>query len=154
MYSTFFKTKDNEVCDRRNNFVNHPSRCNTFCIILSPPKNCAFLSDENHLVIQVKEDKKWTKCEPIKVKNFLICPRIATGNHEKFKILCSVTTILLPAPQTLAPHTNTKKQTQPLITNKPPVTPRNCSYAVAQGISKFVTNNACYKLIESIRDVL
>ena len=108
-----------------------PSRCNTFCMILSPPRNCAFLSDENHLIIYAKEDQKWTKCEPEKVENSVISSRIATVNHGKFKILCSVTTSLLPAAQTLVPHTHTKNQTQPLITHKPPVTPRNCSYAVA-----------------------
>ena len=40
--STFFKTKDNEVRDRRNHFVNHPSRYNTFCIIFLTLKKIGY----------------------------------------------------------------------------------------------------------------
>ena len=104
MDSTFFKTKDNKVCDRRNNFVNH-----LFCIILSPPKNFAFYvrwkSFDNLGKRRSKMDKMWTK----KVQNSVICSRTATVNHEKFKILCWVSTSLLPAPQTFLPHTHIQK---------------------------------------------
>ena len=60
--STFFKTKDNEVCDRRNNFVNHPCRCSHL------RKTLLFLSDENYLInlgkTRSKINKMWTKKSP------------------------------------------------------------------------------------------
>ena len=87
--STFFKTKDKEVCDKTNIFVNHPCRCNTFCIILLSPKNFAFFvrwkSFHKFRQKKIKKQQIWTqKCtefcslfpnshsEPWKVKTFLL----------------------------------------------------------------------------------
>ena len=120
--STFFKTKDNEVCDRRNNFVNHPCRYNTFCIILSPLKNFA-------IFVQWKSFNKFRQSKINNQQN---------ANQEKSKILFSFPqqplgtmkrtkffTQLPPTCFLLSPLTHTQN------THKPPVTPRNSSYAVA-----------------------
>ena len=62
--STFFKTKDKEVCDKTNIFVNHPCRCNTFCIILLSPKNFAFFvrwkSFHKFRQKKIKNEQIWT----------------------------------------------------------------------------------------------
>ena len=120
--STFFKTKDNEVCGRRNNFVNDPCRYNTFCVMFSPPKNFA---------IFVRR-KSFNKFRQNKIKNQ------QNVNQEKSKIWFSLlqrppwtmksTKFFTQSPRTcflLPPHTPTQN------THKPPVTPRNSSYAAA-----------------------
>ena len=53
-------------------------------------------------------------------------------NQEKYKISGSITT--------KSPYPTPDKHTHLLITRKPPVTPRNCSYAATHGIWNFVTN--------------
>ena len=53
-------------------------------------------------------------------------------NQGKYKISGSITT--------KSPYPTPDKHTHLLITRKPPVTPRNCSYAAAHGIWNFVTN--------------
>ena len=59
-------------------------------------------------------------------------PNYHPVNQEKYKIPCSITTN--------SPSPNTHKETYLLITHKPSVTPKNCSYAAAHGIWNFVTN--------------
>ena len=121
--STLCKTKNNEFCDRRSNFVNYPSRYNSFCIILSPPKNIAIFV----------RWKSFDKFSQKKIKNQ------QNVNQEKSKILFPVpkffyqsppTCFLSPKPPSLT-DTHTQKQTHLFITHKPPVPPRNSSYTVA-----------------------
>ena len=75
-----------EVCDKTNIFVNHPCRCNTFCIILLSPKNFAIFvrwkSFHKFRQKKIKNEQIWTQkfcslfpnshSEPWKVKTFLL----------------------------------------------------------------------------------
>ena len=100
-------------------------------IILSPPKRSL---DKKHLInIQTKEHQKSTKYRQRKVQNSVPQPLSREPRKEEYNILCSITP-KSPPPPPPPPPSHTHKQTPLLITHKPPITPRNCSYVAAQGI--------------------
>ena len=74
-------------------------------------------------------NKMSTKKSP---KFYSLFPNYHPVNQEKYKIPCSITT------NSLSP--NPHKETYLFITQKPSVTPKNCSYAATHGIWNFVTN--------------
>ena len=78
--STFFKTKDNEVCNRKNNFINHPCRYNTFCIVFSPPKNFAiFVRWKSFNKFRQKKIKNQQNAHQLKYKILLSFPQEPLG---------------------------------------------------------------------------
>ena len=139
--STFFKTKYNEVCDRRNNFVNHPCRYNKFCIIFSPPKNFViFVRWKSFNKFRQKKIKNRQNVNQERSKILFSVPQQPLGTMESTKFFTQLppTCLLHPSPQPptspnpphppthpLPPHTHKQN------THKPLVTPRNSSYAVA-----------------------
>ena len=138
--STFFKTKDNEVCNRRIHFVNNFCRYNTFCIILSPPKNFAtfvrWKSFERFRQRRLIIEKMWTKKSP---KFCSLFPNCYPVNREKYKIICTIT-INSPSPHTY-------KQTHLLINHKPAVTHNDRGLFIVL-VSLLLTLNIFYNLFE------
>ena len=106
--STFFKTKDNEVCDRRNDFVNHPCRYNTFCIIFSPPKNFAiFVRWKSFNKFRQKKIKNQQNLNQEKSNILFSVPQqlLGTMKSTKFFTQSQPTCFLYPPPPS---HTYTK----------------------------------------------
>ena len=106
--SMFFKTKDNEVCNRRSNFVNHPCRYNTFCIIFSPPKNFAiFVRWKSFNKFRQKKIKNQQNVNQEKSKILFSVPQQPprTMKNTKFFTQLPPTCLLLPSPPTPLPPT-------------------------------------------------
>ena len=111
--STLCKTKNNEFCDRRSNFVNYPSRYNSFCIILSPPKNIAiFVRWKSFDKFSQKKIKNQQNVNQEKSKILFPVPRQPpwTMKSTKFFYQSPPTCFLSPKPPSLT-DTYTKTNT-------------------------------------------
>ena len=125
-----FKTKDNELWDRKNHFINHSCGYNTFSInFITSKKNSLRLSDKNHLINLDKEDQKSTKFQRRKAKNCLTNNKLKTKKCPKFYFWTTMQWIdksffaqLPPTPLSHI-HIYTHPRTLKCL-----VTPRSCFY--------------------------